>query len=206
MSKANAGVGKISRPGSRFTAVRKIQTGNRAAIERHNRQVGEVVYAYNHAQASFLLIFYSIIGWDKHELTRAIWDTQPSDRGQRGLLRAYVTHAVEKKAFQKAIIWCLDAMDIISQKRNDAVHSDISWFYDCLGTGLLTSKNRADRLVNEPLDSIWRDIRGDLSALNNYLSDLSLNLQSKDRWPLTKRPKLKLVSASKKLMRRKSPR
>ena len=193
MSQARAGIGKISKPGDRFTARRRILSGNPIAIGKHNRQVGEVLYAFNQAQAEFLFLFYTIFGLEKSELAREIWDSNKSDRRQRDLLKSYVAHTVKRKSICNAILWALDAMDKLSVRRNDAAHSDVRWHYDRLAVGLLPTAAQEERIQVQPLDTHWHSLRGDLAALANYVSDLNLTIGFAEPRPLTKRPRLKLV-------------
>lgn len=194
MGNASASFGRVSKPGSRFTARRRIQTGNPHAIARHNRHVGEVLYAFNQVQASFLQIFYTIIGTENYALARELWDSSSSDRRQRELLRSYVAHKVNRKSISNALLWALDGMDILSVLRNDAVHADIFWHYDQLLPGWLPKEAHMKRLQSTPFERTWQSLRGDLSAIANYVSDLNLSLWSDESWPLTKRPYLKLAT------------
>ena len=202
MAKALKIIGKISRPGDRWTARRRLKSGNPRAIASHNRQVGEVLFAFNQAQSALLMSYLTIVGLDKYEMAREIWENHPSDSRQRALLRAYVRHGLRKRSIRNAFLWAIDAMDNLSKHRNDAVHADVVWHYDRLEPGLLARKSQSARIKDAPLDTIWQNLRGDFAALANYVNDLNLSIWTEASWPLTKRPKLKLLEIKRGVERR----
>lgn len=193
MSKVPSSVGTISRPGSRWTARRRLHNGDPKAIARHNRQVGEVLHAFNSAQASFFLIFWQLSSREDIELAMDLWEALLSDSAQRRTVDIYVRRSIRRKAIQSAIIWAIDVVDELSKHRNDVVHSNVFADIDRIRPDLGTKRARAARLEKTPTEKIWRDLRGDLSAIANYVSDLHLDLSAGNAWPSTKRPRLKLA-------------
>src|SRR5690606_2177478 len=95
----------------------------------------------------------------------------------------------------RALVWAINALNQLATFRNDVVHADMMWAYDKLETGFLSKDKTRERLENSPFDSHWRQLKGDFSAISNYLMDLSLDISFQNTWPSTKRPKLKLVSS-----------
>lgn len=195
MSRALSTVARISAPGRRFTAPRRLHTGNPKAIAQHNRRVGEVLYAFNIAQASFFVVFWKILGSD-FDLASALWDAQPSDRGQRTLLEIYVRRTVKRKSMTNALLWAIAAMHELAERRNDGVHADVLWYYDQLIPGLATKRQRRERLLAAPFETIWHPLRGDLAAIANYVNGLHWDLAMDAPWPSTKRPRLQLVRST----------
>lgn len=196
MGKALSTVGRISAPGRRFSASRRLHSGNRRAIARHNYQVGEVLHAFNTAQTNLFLVFWRLAGNTDIDLSLDLWESQPSDLGQRKLLEIYVRRVVRRKSIQNALLWTIAAMNELAEKRNDAVHADVLWYYDKVIPGLGTKRSRRARLEEVPLSTIWHDLRGDLSAVANYVHNLQFDIAFDNAWPSTKRPKLKLVRST----------
>jgi hypothetical protein len=186
-------VARVSTPGKRFTASRRVHAGDRKAIAQHNYRVGEVVHAFNAAQASFFLIFSRLAADTNITLALALWDTQASDLSQRKLLDAHVRHSVKRKVIKRNLLWAIAAMNELAEHRNDAVHADFIWYYDRIIPGLATKQARSERLEARPFDTIWKDLRGDLAAIANYVFDLHYDLAADEAWPSTKRPRLKLA-------------
>lgn len=195
MGKVSSTVGKISRPGDRWTARRRLHTGDPKAIARHNRQVGEVLYAFNAAQASFLLVFWQLSSPNDIELAIGLWEAQPSDFTQRKLLKLYVKRSNTSKTIRKALDWAIASMNELAKLRNDAVHSDVYADIDRIRPGIGTKRARAKRLEDRPLDNFWKDLRGDLCAIANYVSDVHWDVAASNPWPSTKRPRLKLAQS-----------
>lgn len=189
-------VGRISKPGSRFTASRRLSTGNRKAIAQHNYRVGEVLHAFNTAQASFFLVFWRLAADTDIDLATELWDTGSTDLAQRKMLAVFARRKVQRASIKRGLLWAIAAMDKLAERRNDAVHADVIWYYDKIIPGLATKRARQERLEQNPFDTIWHDLRGDLSAIANYVFDLHLDLSADHPWPMTKRPKLKLVPRS----------
>jgi hypothetical protein len=182
----------MSKPGQRWTASRKTPSSRFPDLANHNRRVGEVVHAYNNAQASFFILFYRLVGED-YQLASKLWHTQPSDSAQRSLLDPFVQSRIRRKLVRNGLIWALKAMNELSTFRNDAVHSEMLWYYEKLVPGLSTKPERRKRLLELPFEQIWRKLRGDLWAIAVYVSDLDQDVQLDNPRPSTERPRLLLA-------------
>jgi hypothetical protein len=194
MAKVRGDVGSISRPGKRWTAKRTLFTINRRAMAAHNWHVGEVLSAFNAAQASFFMVFVCLVSQKNWELGQALWHNQPSDSSQRKMLAAYVENDKSAtKSIRRSILWSLKVMDELSELRNDAVHTDFIWFYDRINPGLGTKPKRSERLINQPFEKHWRALRGDFAALADYGRSIYLDILMNNARPSTKRPRLKLA-------------
>lgn len=205
MGQTSSSAAIISRPGNRWTASRRLSVGHPSAIALHNRHVGEVLYAFNAAQASLYTIFLSLAGGGDWRFASDLWHSQRSDFAQRQLLSIYVEHGDITKSIKKSIGWCISAMDELSKKRNDFVHADFIWYYDQITPGIATEPKRRERLSDLPFERYWRHLRGDLSVIANYSYDLYLSLTYPR--PLTRRPRLKLaVTMSGKTQKRRNTR
>src|SRR5690606_15008972 len=98
-----------------------------------------------------------------------------------------------KAPIRRAITWAIKALNELARHRNDAAHSDMIWYYDRLEPGLIAKDATHERFSAAPFDGKWRSLRGDLSALSNYLMDLHLDVSMGNTWPSAKRPRLVLV-------------
>lgn len=196
MGKASSGLGHISVPGDRWPTRRRLHTANPQATARHNRRVGEVVHAYNSAQASFFQLFLTVAGAGNSEFAYSLWNSQGSDHARRNLLRIFIADKIKLRLIRKSILWSIYAMDQLSQHRNDAVHADMIWYYDHMAPGWLPDEKRRQRMEAFPLEEIWIQLRGDFAAISNYVIALNLTLWTKESRPLSKRPKLMLLRKS----------
>lgn len=193
MSRAKRTVGTISRPGKRWTARRRLHSGDPKAIARHNQQVGNSLHAFNVALASFFLIFWRLAAPDDIYLAKKLWDEQGSDNAKLRIVEPYVSHCIKRKAIQNSLLWSLKTMHKLSNYRNDVVHSDVFADLDGIIPGIGTKTSRSERLTSSEISRICNFLPGDLSAIANYVGDLYLDLGSNNAWPSTKRPQLKLV-------------
>lgn len=193
MGKVRADVVHVSKPGDRWSAKRKIHSANPKAVAAHNKRVGEVLHAYNTAQASFYQLFLTVAGDGNSRLAIDLWNSHGSDYSRRNLLRIFTNNTVQRRLICKSILWSISAMDKLSEHRNDAVHADMIWYYDQMAPGWLASEKRRIRMESAPLEKTWLKLRGDFAVISNYVLDLNLTLWSNESRPLSKRPKLRLT-------------
>ena len=188
MGKVRADVVHVSKPGDRWSAKRKIHSASPRALASHNKRVGEVLHAYNTAQASFYQLFLTVAGDGNSCLAIDLWNSQGSDYNRRNLLRIFVGNKIQRRLICKSILWSISSMDKLSTHRNDAVHADMIWYYDQMAPGWLADDKRRSRMESVPLEKNWLKLRGDLAAISNYVQDLNLTLWIDESRPLSKRP------------------
>ncbi|MGH6651861.1 MAG: hypothetical protein ACREB7_12110 [Sphingopyxis sp.] len=194
MGKVHSSVGKVSKPGDRFTARRRLPLQDPKAIARHNRRVGEVLHAYNSAHASVFGVFTFLGMHVDYQHTLDVWHSSGTDKGQRNLLEVAVRHRLKgRKVVQKGILWALGALDELGTFRNDAVHTNMAWYYDEFVPGIGSKEATIKRLEQLPFDKHWRALRGDLIALANYLAVLAYDVLGDNKLPSCKRPRLQLA-------------
>lgn len=193
MSKAIASVGKISRPGDRWPTRRSLHHGNPAAMRRHNERVGAVLHAYNSAHSYVYATLMSAASGDSHQATKELWFSLGSDKSQREFVLNYVRNNQNiKTRVRNALIWALTALSELSTLRNDIAHTDMIWAYDKLEAGYLAKDPTRRRFESQPFDENWRYLKGDFSALSNYIMDLSWDVALRNSAPSSRRPRLRL--------------
>lgn len=150
------------------------------------------MHAFNNTQAAFFILFWRLTGED-FVLASKLWHGQPSDTAQRALLEPFVQSRVHRKSVRDGLLWALKAMNELTVFRNDAVHSEMLWYYDKLVPGLSTKTERRLRLLELPFEKIWRKLRGDLWVIGTYVTDLDFDVQLDNPRPSTKKPRLLLA-------------
>lgn len=194
MAEVHRSVGKISKPGNRFVASRRLHQPSPEGIARHNRRVGEIVHAYNTAHASVFGVFLFMGEFEDYQHGLDVWHSSATDKSQRALLEVAVRHKLKKrKSIQKSLLWALAALDELGTFRNDAVHTNMAWYYDAFVPGPGAKDSALKRLEALPLDKHWKALRGDLNALANYLAGLAYDVLRDERRPSHRRPKLQLA-------------
>lgn len=191
MSKAT--IGKISRPRDRFHPKRSLPHGNPTALRKHNERVGAVIHAYNSAHSYTYLAWMNAAAKDNHQASHTIWFSFGSDKSQRDFVMNYVrNHKKIKPPIRRSIIWALTALNELAVLRNDIAHTDMMWVYTKMEAGFLPKDGTRKRLEEQPFDKNWRYLKGDFSALSNYIMDLARDITLENTWPSSKRPRLRL--------------
>ena len=196
MSKASKSIARVSRPGDRFHTRRSLHHGNPTAMRSHNARVGAVIHAYNSAHSWVYIAFLHAARNDSHEAARDLWFSFGSDKAQRDFAALYFRrNSMIKPPIKRALVWALNALGELSTLRNDAAHTDMIWAYDRLEPGILSRDQARKRMEDRPFEDNWRHLRGDFSALSNYIMDLAYDVLMENTWPSAKRPRLKLSRA-----------
>lgn len=103
MGVVDRNIGRISRPGSRFTAKRSLYGAGNPSSIRHNRRVGEVLHAYNSAHAAVFSVFWHVAYRDSHNDCTSLWHLQGKEKGQREFAVAYIKSNKQVSATIKKI-------------------------------------------------------------------------------------------------------
>lgn len=157
------------------TLPRRMPSGHgSAAIRRHARLVGEVVWAWNDLHRNFGLAFASVLESRNPILPHAIWAALTTDRAQRDMLAATINHHFAPDSLKyHRIKWAIDAANSLSTLRNDAVHvptmlrlgSPIRTTTGYLGVSL----SRVMRLNQVDFCELLQTLRGDIRQLSEYV-------------------------------------
>ena len=176
----------------------KIRPAHLKLIKRHKRQIGEIVYHWNAAQGALFHVFWALLG-SEHEAALGMWHSIQNDTTQRNLLKNLSKDAkTHTKSLRKSIIWACSMMDDLAVQRNIATHVQVIPFDNEILANTSTSRPSAVRRTQvNSTDSIWRDLRGDLIALENYSGGLMLDVFAKSARPSHHRPTLKCAPAKK---------
>lgn len=192
MSAASKSVGKVSKPGKRFHTKRSLHHGNPAEIRKHNARVGAVIHAYNSAHSWVYLSLMHAARNDSHQAIKEIWFGFMSDNAQRAFALKYFRNNNQiKPPIRRALVWAITELDGLATLRNDAAHTDMIWHYDSLTPGVLPKEATRKRLDTQPFSENWRFLKGDFSALSNYIMDLAYDILFRNTWPSAKRPQLR---------------
>ena len=197
MGKVSAKACRVSVPGKRFTANRRLSAIERDLIRPHCKRVGEVIHAYNSAHASLFKLFMRLAANEDYEQALDLWHTAKTDRGQRDMLEVVVRHSKTlNQTYRRNILWSIASLNELAQFRNEAAHTDMIWYYDRLVPNLGTKAHVMERLLETPFEKNWRPLRGDLIALSTYLGLIDLSLAAGSTWPLTRKPQLQLARST----------
>ena len=196
MGKVSSSVGRISKPGRRFVPDRNLTTVEYKLVKAHNQRVGDVIHAHNLAHAALFLIFRDAVVRDTYETAINMWHSVQSDKAQRAMVANFVKHTtLINKTHKCNILWAITALDELSTFRNDAAHSEFVWTADRLMIGSSTKPAARARLTDLPFEKHWRALKGDLTALGNYLFGVNLSLVLGQPRSLYRRPRLQLARA-----------
>jgi hypothetical protein len=194
---------------------RRIPAHWRKPIKVYGAAIGELVWASNHAQSTFALIFAMLIN-RRLDFGIAAWNSHNSDSAQRQMLAELVELRFPEESHGKLrsdLLWAKGQADKLATIRNDAVHAATRL---PLGPSprakltvdtLITHKKRAARL-NAEKDSIkkFRVAKYDLVQLCDFLWALTEHLLVDDSYkPWPQRPRLRSVPESVVLVHPKRP-
>lgn len=193
-----SGVSRTSGKLPPFKAYRKLPADpkQRAAMKRHARQVGEIVYAWNSAHGAIFWVFWTLLG-KGHAVAHGLWHSLQSDIAQRQLLEQLASNTESHTiSIRKAASWLVWAMDELSPYRNAAAHVQMYYHHpDLLPSDSTSRPKYVERLSKSPVEKYWRKLRGDLRAIEVYAVDLHVAIMMKNARPYTHRPQLRLVLA-----------
>lgn len=168
------------------------------AFSRHVGQVGEIMYLWNRVQDNLFMIFWSMIGADNHAKAYEIWHTIQSDSNQRGMVERLAAVELNRRLCGH-VQWVCRAHDKLAPYRNAFAH--LGFYYDVIDgayvpIGASARRQALERLNVEPKDALFKKLRGDLAAVENYSEMLGVRLfygieKAASPWP--ERPRLRLV-------------
>lgn len=192
----------IVKANTRITRTRSARES--ALIRRHARQVGEIMFAWNGLHAALFSVFAAITDPDpQRTAASAAWHKLPSDHARRAeLLTAANGNLAQRPDLLANLAWAVARTGDLSPRRNVAAHTPM-WM-GVVGVERtvfpdLISARGADvaTLVQAPISSTWRALRGDLNALAAYSGLIAMQMLWPGAMPKTfpKRPKLQSLAS-----------
>lgn len=185
--------------------------GSAEAVERHARQIGQIIIAWNELQRTLFEIFWMLVSPENHELAHGLWHTIQSDKTQREMLDVVAEASLKKRPRMLAHVrWITWSAQQLSPHRNDPAHTPMLFPESMRDVAIPDSfsgrKAAVERLRAVPTVKRWRIVRGDLVALSSFAYSVATHIQSGEGGflLLPNRPRLRLVPTRKPRVRRKS--
>lgn len=177
--------------------------------------IGQIALAWNDLHETLCALFVALTGAVYDEMLQAAWQSLPSDRAKRGLLRATVQQmdydmCQRNPLAQNEMKWFFGQLDRLEEDRNNAIHAPLSNFSHPTWKLLAEALNmpplrqpgvqpddvrwnkRAEKLKNKNLLVEFRCVRDEIIAFNEYADEIesawNWTDDGKDKWP--QRPQL----------------
>jgi hypothetical protein len=148
---------------------------------QHVRAVGEVVMAWNWAQAELTTVYAKLVSPENEPIARATWHAIKADRSQREMLKA-AGLAVEAKLGEKwtRLKKILDRMDSLEDDRNNIVHAPVEAVVTDKGLQVAAdTKTGSPRAIK--LELKGKDILQFAAATAARINDLAIEINRLDR-------------------------
>lgn len=172
--------------------------------------IGQVALAWNDLHESLCSLFVSLTGIVDDEMLEAAWQSLPSDRAKRGMLKAAIQqmgYDAKKRnpLAQSEMKWFFGQLDRLEEDRNNVIHAPLSTFshpsWQLLAKALnltpsrqpgvqpddVRSNRRAANLKNKRLLDEFRCVRDEIIEFREYTEEVesSWNWTDKgdDSWP-----------------------
>ncbi|HEX7887338.1 MAG TPA: hypothetical protein VF474_15280 [Phenylobacterium sp.] len=181
---------KLVKASTRISRVRPPKEA--ALISRHARQVGEIMFAWNGLQSALFEVFAALTDDDRYRARASReWHGMRSDKARRDALLAEATArlAAQPKLLAE-LRWVHGCARDLSPHRNRIAHTPM-WmavvgvqaevFPDLIGAG----SRDVVSLVEAPVATTWRALRGDLYALTAFTRLIAVQLTDPHAMPLT---------------------
>jgi hypothetical protein len=160
-------------------------------------ELGLLVYSWNRLQDKLLSLFWAVLGTPSASVPQAIWHAILSDRAQRQMLLAASRVAPLRNERARADIkWIIDHVERFEDKRNDAIHSPLTFMTDHTGTALasawISGNPRAKKLRDKNLLNEFRWYSETAAVLGSFAQRIyfRLKIETLDEEPWPERPQL----------------
>jgi hypothetical protein len=169
------------------------------AVRAYGTVIGELVWTSNYCLSAFEALFTLLATPKQRELGLAMWHTLSSDSAKLKLLEALVVGNNELTASTRdRILWAIDKAMALAEKRNDAVHSLTTFDTSTYPLGIQVSAagtrpKRYARLSGTDLKRRYREVKGDLYQLGQYVLFLFIYASAPDLHRLPRKPRLRSV-------------
>jgi hypothetical protein len=178
-------------------------------------ELGKLVFAWNVLHDQLGAIFTTVFG-NSTRVGLGVWHSVQSDRTQRKMLRIAVSDNVDPRERTiaavkcKDILWLVDQVNNLADKRNSAIHSSYT-FFTAYGSGdsktqfipnFMFGNPRASKLKDKDLLKELRWYRQQAEVFYLYAFDIWAAMAFSEPWP--DRPVL--PSLGQKKSRQKRPR
>ncbi|MFT4077851.1 hypothetical protein [Rhodomicrobium sp.] len=161
-------------------------------------EIGYLTREWNALQDSMATIFAVIMSPNNINIPLAVWNSTPSDRAQRDMLRSAVASwrmfNSKEDHTSDEIVWLLNEVDKLSNKRNDALHAPLHILLNTDSLEFSVEPNywnnnpRAKNLKRKNVLSEFSKYRAQAECLGQYAIHIWVYLRSSKALP--QRPKL----------------
>ena len=162
-------------------------------------EIGYLTREWNALQDNLATIFAALMSPDNINIPLAVWNSTPSDRTQRDMLRAALASwklfNAKKESVVEEIIWLLNETDKLANKRNDALHAPLNILLNVdtlefsIEPNYWQNNPRAKNLKGKNVLSEFAKYRAQAGCLGQYAIQIWMHLR-KSLKTLPQRPKL----------------
>jgi hypothetical protein len=179
-------------------------------VRSYSIAVGELVWASNYCLNYFSLLYRELFEQDDINIAIGNWSAMRSDRGQLDLLEVAAKGSKRITApIRDEIVWAIGKAILLSEKRNDAVHTPTTFVIrpkrrvKLIPSSVSTLPARFKRLsVVKNLIRSFGVARNDFLQLSGYVFFLWNEVAFPGSTPLPKRPLLRSLPAEKQTMKK----
>jgi hypothetical protein len=171
----------------------------------YGAELGRLLYSWNALHEALGQVFCDVTDTHDARIALAIWYSTPSDRGQREMLRAATEAVFNQKGVRSRakedIVWLVCEANNLANKRNDAIHSPLSFVsrinateprlsHTSIQAGYFYGNPRAKSLKGKDLLSEFVWYRATADALCEFAFDIHFFFSDPDEHPWPDRPRL----------------
>jgi hypothetical protein len=166
----------------------------KAAFEAYTLALGKVAYAWNYLHERLGALFVAVSGTDRG-VALAIWYSTPSDRTERGMLKAAIAARTEWPfpIAQEELKWLMDRAEGLAFYRDNAVHAPASLYVGTdveMGASFFNGHPRAQNLMGKRLIEEFEWIEKYAEILSRFAMQTTTALSFSARYPWPDRPDL----------------
>jgi hypothetical protein len=170
-------------------------------FEPYALQLGWLAYSWNSLHDKLGRLFWVLTGIKDGRIPLAIWNAVQNDRTQREMVRALAeTVLADRKREWEDISWMLGKAQELEDRRNDALHSPLTFIVDPDGTTLSSNwpsgNRRAMKLKDKDLlkEFEWYGLTANVLA--KYAWRVSYSLRAPEQMPWPDKPELPRLERS----------
>jgi hypothetical protein len=170
-------------------------------FEPYAIQLGWLAYSWNSLHERLGNLFWTLTGLQDGRIPIAIWNAIENDRAQREMVRAIAEVALtpDNKA-KREILWVLGKAQSFEDKRNDALHTPLTFMIDADGPRLsskwFSGHRSATKLKDKDLLEEFKWYGRTANVLSQYVWHISYHLRDPSKVPLPHRPELPALGQS----------
>lgn len=183
---------------------KKKKDPNASVAEDHAQKTGEIIGQWNSLHSVLMAFFCEFVERDDVDPGRSIWHTLKSDLSQRDILSSLAEVRLKKRTgLKKGLKWLIKSVGKLAAYRNAYAHAPVHYSIEPDGStkivpsSLAASPGHFDVLTKLSDKKVYRDLMGDLIALEGYGGALWFATFIPERYSSPKRPPLRLLPAQK---------